>query len=217
MRIVIEGGDACGKHTQAELLRDRLAAELKLPRYDTPVGAVILKLLKGGLRLVDTANSSSDYSALVLQCLMTIDRYGAVSELHPPGTIFVCDRWWQSGFVYGCSDGLDPWWLESIHTSLPEADLNILLDVPVTTAMARRPVPRDKYEASESKRIDVRNRYLSLWNSMNLSLWKSKQYKKAEAWQMIYGDDSVDSVHQQIWALVKGLVQVPSQVNPQGE
>ena len=201
MIIAIEGGDACGKYTQAELLKDRLLAEAKapvqflsFPRYDTPVGAVISKILKGGLRLVDTANRVSDFSeALVLQCLMTADKYDAVSGSGDLGAIFVCDRWWQSAFVYGASDGLDPGWLGSVHSRLPDAYLNILLDVPVDVAMARRPVPRDKYEASESKRIDVRNRYLDLW-----------KHRSSEFWPVIYGADSVASVHRQIWEAVMG-------------
>lgn len=213
--IVIEGGDACGKRTQTEALRQRLATLetrvppmlLSFPRYNTPLGEAIIRHLKGKIIVGDITGQVGDgveYLAvraredpLVFQCMMVADKYHAAAEAEAHlrrGGHVICDRWWQSAFVYGSSDGLDPVWLRDVHRLMPVADISILIDVPAHEASGRRPVARDRYEESMAKRADVRRLYLETWDAHR---------KDAQGeWDVVDGRGIVDEVHEQIWKLV---------------
>lgn len=220
--IVIEGGDACGKRTQTEALRQRLATLemrvppmlLSFPRYNTPLGEAIIRHLKSVTALVEVDRSVSvtweegganvkaqitraPEDALVFQCMMVADKYHAAAEAEAHlrrGGHVVCDRWWPSAYVYGSSDGLDPVWLRDVHKLMPVADISILIDVPAAEASSRRPVARDRYEESAAKRADVRRLYLEMWADRKL-------HAEGE-WEVADGRGSVEQVHEEIWKLV---------------
>lgn len=207
---VFEGGDACGKNTQATALHWRLndarvsarpAVFFSFPRYDTPVGKAILRHLKGDTELcVNVDGTAAGFMTapedkLVFQCMMAADKYHAAAEIADylsHGTDVICDRWWQSALVYGKSDGLDDKWLVDLHRFLPAADVVFLIDVPAHVAAARRPVARDRYEESMAKREEVRRLYLETWQTRQLSGW----------WSVIDGTPSVDVVSKEVWSLV---------------
>lgn len=208
--IVIEGGDACGKRTQSEFLRQRLSDLIEpsippllmsFPRYNTHLGQAIVRHLKGKTMLSeDHVRAPED--ALIFQCMMVADRCHATAEISAhlrKGGHVVCDRWWQSAYVYGRSDGLDPVWLEEVHALLPLADLNILIDVPADTAAARRPVARDRYEESMKRREEVRQIYLNTWTS--------HRTKNPEAWKIVNGSKRTEEVHETVWGLVARFVE----------
>lgn len=214
--IVIEGGDACGKRTQTEALRQRLATLetprvppmlLSFPRYNTLLGEAIIRHLKGHTMVGDITGKLGDgveyittrahEDALVFQCMMVADKYHAAAEAEAHlrrGGHVVCDRWWPSAYVYGSSDGLDPVWLRDVHRLMPVADISILIDVPAAEASSRRPVARDRYEESAAKRADVRRLYLEMWADRKLH---------AEGdWEVADGRGTVEQVHEEIWKLV---------------
>jgi dTMP kinase len=207
--IVIEGGDACGKHTQSESLRQRLAdliapsvppMLLSFPRYNTPVGQAIVRHLKGKTMLAEDHQRAPE-DALVFQCMMVADKYHAAFEVEEhlkKGGHVVCDRWWQSAYIYGGSDGLDSRWLSEVHRLMPEADLNLLLDVPADEASSRRPVFRDRYEESMTKRKEIRKLYSAMWEAQMASSFK---------WVVIDGTNTVEVVHESIWRRVGRLVE----------
>lgn len=182
MLIAIEGADAVGKNEQSRRLTDALSAtkqscRIAFPRYDTTVGAAILRHLKEETRLVDnihayddreehTALSSDD--PLMFQCMMLADKVHAAAGIRSmlAGGHVILDRWWQSAYVYGSCDGLDEKWLLQTHEFLPQADLNILLTLPVEESQNRRPGLRDRYEKDVPKQMKIREKYIELWQQM---------------------------------------------------
>lgn len=145
--VVFEGGEACGKSTQARLLADDLDALLTHEPGGTDLGARIRALV-----LDDDLPIDPRAEAL----LMTADRAHHVTTVIQPtlatGRHVVCDRFSGSTLAYqGHGRGLDVSWLESLcdwsaHGLQP--DLVVLLDVPPSVARARRTGADDRVEAA---------------------------------------------------------------------
>ena len=157
--VVFEGLDQSGKQTQAEKLRDRLAAAgravrlLSFPSYDTPLGAEIGQLLHGG----------REYGADTAQLLYIANRFEwkPVIEMElARGTILLCDRYLASSVAYGEAQGLDAAWLTEIQRYLPQPDLTVLLDIVPDVSAARKATNRDKYERDLALLARVRESYL---------------------------------------------------------
>jgi dTMP kinase len=143
--IAFEGLDQSGKQTQAESLRDTLAARgsecrlLSFPDYQTPVGAEIFRALHG----------ERDYPPDVMQLLYITNRYekrDAVRRWIADGALVLCDRYLASSVAYGEAQGLDPEWLSEVQKHLPAPSLTILLDIAPATAVARKASGRDRFE-----------------------------------------------------------------------
>jgi len=202
MLVVIEGCDAAGKAVQSRILSNDLSTvHISFPRYSGPVGDAIGKHLRGELEVVDRINGGkkSEYDALYLQALLSLDRYieaADIKRILGDCKHIVCDRYWQSSFCYGAADGLDEKMLMDAHKSLPQADINILLDVSVAEAKRRRPKARDRYEENAEKMEIVRANYLRLWATM-------KNFEPRNEWHIINGEDTVTSVHKLILDIVE--------------
>lgn len=182
MLIAIEGTDASGKNTQTQLLAARLremgreVVTYAFPRYDTPVGKTIKRILTGEIA-VAYAGQPGDRpesqvirlpvdEAHVLQALMTADKADATPEIAThinEGTVVICDRWISSAICYGTADGLDAEWLHRINFPLPDAALSIFIDVSPEEALRRRPEARDRYERDREKQKRVHEEYVRLW------------------------------------------------------
>lgn len=157
--IAFEGLDQSGKQTQAEALRDHLAAQgrpcrlLSFPDYDTPVGREIWLALHG----------DRDYAADVMQLLYVTNRYekrAAIEGWLADGVVVVCDRYLASSVAYGEAHGLDPSWLSDVQRYLPASALTILLDIEPSTAVQRKAAGRDRYERDLGLLTRVRASYL---------------------------------------------------------
>lgn len=202
MFVVIEGPDAAGKKTQTEMLASKLREShrtllFSFPRYETPVGKLILASLK------DPAPRTLE-SDMVFQALMQVDKADASAEIKDAlahGDSVICDRWWQSGVAYGASDGLPPLWLCRLGAVLPEPHLNILIDVNPETAIIRRPEVRDRYEADREKQKRVRIEYRLLWDPMAAI---------DDKWAVINGEKSIGEVHDAIMSTMKERKPNPS-------
>jgi dTMP kinase len=164
--------DASGKNTQTRLLAERLIkAELKVhcysfPRYETPLGQVILRHLKSEVSMTDKGGSTVHEDALVFQCMMTADKYAVadvISAAQNRDEIVIADRWTQSAICYGSSDGLPTEWLTRVQAWLPKPDLNILLDLPFEKSWQRRPERRDRYEKNADKLQEIQSLYRNMW------------------------------------------------------
>jgi dTMP kinase len=158
--IAFEGLDQSGKQTQAELLRDRLAAAgrtcelLSFPDYGTAIGEELHQALHG----------ARDYTPDVMQLLYVANRYekkGRIDCWLAEGRVVLCDRYVASSIAYGEAQGLDRAWLGDIQRFLPGADLTILLDIEPSTALARKADGRDRYERDMDLLGRVRASYLS--------------------------------------------------------
>jgi dTMP kinase len=143
--IAFEGLDQSGKQTQAEALRDHLAAAgrrcelLSFPDYDTPVGREIFHALHG----------EREYAADVMQLLYITNRYekrARIANWIEAGAVILCDRYLASSIAYGEAQGLDPAWLAEVQRLLPQPALTIVLDIAPETAVERKAAGRDRYE-----------------------------------------------------------------------
>ncbi len=206
MFIVIDGVDGSGKATQSRILADRLRAQLhSFPRYDTPVGRVILQHLKGVVFLAGHTQSPhlpcrAPEDALALQALMLADKCLAAKAINNDlarGYPVVCDRWIPSSLCYGAADGLDPALLRDMHTVLPKADLNIFIDVSVEETLRRRPEVRDRYERDREKQAAVRAQYEALWATGGAA------YVKVEGEGTEEGMGPIETVAVRIWKVVQ--------------
>jgi dTMP kinase len=159
--VAFEGLDQSGKQTQAELLRDRLAAAgrrvrlLAFPDRATPIGQEIERALRG----------ARDYTADVMQLLYVANRYEWKPEIERErrdGTILICDRYLASSVAYGDAQGLDPAWLLEIQRHLPQPDITFLLDIAPEVSARRKTADRDKYERDLALLGRVRDSYLRL-------------------------------------------------------
>ncbi|MDR1989714.1 MAG: dTMP kinase [Acidobacteriaceae bacterium] len=159
--IAFEGLDQSGKQTQAELLREALAADgrevrfLSFPEYDTAIGQEIRKGLDG----------ARDYAADTMQLLYIANRYERKSDILAwldAGLVIVCDRYLASSVAYGEAFGLDARWLLETQRFLPKPTLTILLDIAPETAVGRKSTDRDRYERDLALQHRVRDSYTRL-------------------------------------------------------
>lgn len=145
--IVFEGGDACGKSTQAARLAAALGATLTRQPGGTAIGATIRGVL------LDPANTHLDDRAEAL--LYAADKAQHVHEVVEPalaaGRDVVCDRYVASSVVYqGAGRGLDQAHLAGLlswATRGLEPDLVLLLEVSDDIRHARLGDRRDRLEA----------------------------------------------------------------------
>ena len=186
--IVFEGLDQSGKQTQAELLRDRIAARegrcelLSFPDYQTPIGAEIACGLHG----------EREYGPDVMQLLYVANRYEKKPQIESwlrAGVSLVSDRYVASSIAYGEAHGLDPDWLSEIQRFLPPADLTIFLDIAPGTAVERKASNRDRYE-----------RDLALLSRVRESYHRQSQ---APSWMRIDGARSRDAVAADVLSVVE--------------
>jgi dTMP kinase len=156
--IAFEGLDQSGKQTQAESLRDYLAAQgrqcqlLSFPDYSTPIGTELSRALHG----------EREYAADVMQLLYIANRYEmkpSIEQWLDAGVVLVCDRYTASSIAYGEAQGLDPVWLADVQRFLPPPALTILLDIAPETAAQRKASGRDKYERNLALLCAVRESY----------------------------------------------------------
>lgn len=136
--IVLEGGEASGKSTQAALLAGHMGAVLTREPGGTAVGEALRRLL------LDPSLPAPVARAETLMLLAA--RAQHVAEVIEPalarGADVVCDRYSGSTLAYqGYGRGLDLAELEELDNwanGRRAPDLVVLLDVPVGIARARR-------------------------------------------------------------------------------
>lgn len=192
--IAFEGLDQSGKQTQAEALRDRLAAAgrecqlLSFPDYSTAIGAEIHRALHG----------ERDYTAEVMQLLYVANRY----ELKPridcwlaEGRVILCDRYVASSIAYGEAQGLDRAWLADVQRFLPRADLTILLDIDPDVAAGRKAAGRDRYERD----LDLLRRVRESYRAQAVD----------DRWALVPGDRPRPEVSADVAALVASRLALP--------
>lgn len=190
--IVLEGGDGCGKSTQAGRLVARLrelGREVVATREPgaTEPGAAIRSLVLGG----------GDLDARTEALLIAADRAEHVSRVIRPalerGAVVVSDRYVPSSLAYqGVGRGLGVEAvarLSSWATDGLEPDLVIVFDVDPAEAAGRRAGPQDRMEREpDSFRALVLQAYRDL----------AAQF----GWTVLDGSAPVDAVAEQVWAAV---------------
>ena len=191
--IVLEGGEGCGKSTQAALLAARLGAELTREPGGTPIGEQIRAIL------LDRSLGHLDARAELL--LMGAARAQHVAERIRPtleaGRDVVCDRFSGSTLAYqgfgrglalgvveaACAlaaDGLDP-------------DLTVLLEVPAPLAASRRCGSPDRIEAEDDA-----------FHARVSAGFARLAARDTEHWAVLDGTGTREEVHARVVAAVAG-------------
>jgi dTMP kinase len=165
MIIVIEGMDGSGKNTVAEAVSEQLGiTTTSFPQRTTETGRQIHYMLQNGIK-----------DPIVFQALQTVNRLEKYQSLQIASRSLkyhlILVRYWQSAWVYGQIDGLDPEWIYRTNAILPKGDLNILLDIDPEEAIRRR-IKRG--EASEhyerqNRDLQVSDTYRALWAPKNVA------------------------------------------------
>ncbi|MFO7774104.1 MAG: dTMP kinase [Dehalococcoidia bacterium] len=152
--ITFEGGEGCGKTTQARLLSQKLEQQdipvvLTHEPGGTDLGNEIRKLLK--------KKRGSPVSPQAELFLFAASRVQLVSELIRPafeqGKVVICDRFTYSTVVYqGYGRGLDFTTVEIVNnmaTQNLKPDLIILLDISPEQGLTRKRSLRDRFELED--------------------------------------------------------------------
>ena len=194
--IVLEGGDGCGKSTQAQLLVSRLGdlgREVVATREPgaTEAGAAIRSLVLGGGDLDPRAEA----------LLIAADRAEHAAEVIRPalrrGAVVVSDRYIPSSLAYqGVARGLgveeiarlSEWATEGL-----QPDLVVVFDVPPGDAERRRAAPQDRMEREPPEfRARVNQAYRDLADRFG--------------WVLVDGTAPIEKVATQVWALVLPVI-----------
>lgn len=215
MFIALEGIDACGKSTQAELLSKKLDAKtFKFPDKNTPMGSLIYSHLRGEWRADSDSTLDSAFgghepeyvNAMVFQALQLSNRMEHASSIEcwvRQGKNVVCDRHWASGTVYGHADGIATHYLIGIHETLARPELNVLVDIPLFVSKERRPDRRDRYEEKDCFLERVINNYRDFWAEMQIAYGHPH-------WVVVDGTKPVEAVHEDIMSAVAHLAELAS-------
>jgi len=209
--ISFEGGEGCGKSTQAK----RLAAKLERHGYHvvrtyepggTPLGEELRRCLK---RTRDGGITAEAELLLFAAARSQLTRTLILPALEQ-GSIVICDRYSDSSVAYqGCGRGLPMTsvaTLNEIATNGLRPDLTVLLDMDPAIALLRKRHNRDRFEhESAAFHERVRSAYLEL--------------AKADPvrWLVIDASGSPSVTSQRIWSRVSTLLDDnPSLKHPAG-
>jgi dTMP kinase len=197
--VVLEGGDASGKSTQARLIADRLrsAGREVVESFEpgaTEAGAAIRALLLEGDGPVDPTAEA---------LLLAADRAQEVADVIRPalarGADVVSDRFVPSSLAYqGVGRGLGVERIEKLNrwaTGGLEPDLVVVLDVDDAVAASRRAGPGDRLErAGDEFHAAVRDAYRGL--------------SADRGWVVLDGDADVDTVAERVWGAVRDRLDI---------
>ena len=202
MFIVFEGGEGCGKSTQARALHRRLSKD--------GFGAIMTRE-PGGTRLGERVRhhlkrtNETRISPLAELFLIATARAQLVSEIIRPelekGKTVICDRFTPSTLAYqGYGRGLDIDAVRDVNdiaTDGMSPDLIVLLDMPVEVGLGRKKSKeRDRFESeSLAFHTRVRRGYLDLANA------------DPERWLVVDGRLPRKAIEGNIWERVSVLLQ----------
>lgn len=202
--IVVEGLDASGKATQAELLANRFKStdhnvkKVEFPAYKTEFGQLVRNYLDGKL------GEKEELPPEIRSLLYSLDRYQFKHEFADflaNGGVLVSDRFSQSNYAFQSataenSESMTEW-MKAVDSRLPQPDEIIFLDVPpeVTAGMMaeRR---KDIHESDIEYQKKVYERYLEL--------------AEQGGWTVIDCVDEgelrpIEAIHEDIWSKVSEL------------
>ncbi|MCX6004399.1 MAG: dTMP kinase [Chloroflexi bacterium] len=199
--ITFEGGEGCGKSTQAKILYQKIQ-QIEIPCVltqepgGTPLGNEVRNLLKTKRPVNITPKTEL---LLFAACRVQI-----VTEVIQPsldtGKTVICDRFSDSTIVYqGFGRGLDLKLIEKINdiaTQGLKPDLTILLDLRPQISLQRKSNRmNDRFDTEDiSFHQKVREGYLELAR------------KEPIRWLIVDGKQPVDTISQIIWQKANELL-----------
>jgi dTMP kinase len=199
--ITFEGGEGCGKSTQARLLYRKLqqhniASLLTKEPGGTPLGNKIRSVLK-----VKRDFTISPLSELFLfaACRSQLT-HDLIAPALNSGQVVVCDRFFDSTVVYqGLARGLDLSLIDSINAAATgglKPDVTILLDVlPEQGLQRKRKIHQDRFDSEEiSFHRRIREGYLTL------------AAKEPDRWLVLQASLPAGKLSQLTWEHIRPLI-----------
>lgn len=213
--IVIEGPDASGKETQAEMLVDTLREQgydvyaQEFPAYDeTEAGEKLRSYLQ--------SEEANELTTEALAQLYIQDRKEKKDDLESAlaeGHIVVADRYAQSNYAYQTAHHTpeERWqfidWMKQQERELPDPDVVLYMDTPVKQCkelMNLQGRDRDRNEADEGYLRKVKAAYREIADQEQ---WiRIEPMKRGWSWHTIKGTDQIQSpeqIHKQIMDTVE--------------
>lgn len=193
--IVFEGGEACGKSTQARRLAERLGAVFTFEPGATELGRLMREIVLDP----DSHHLDARTEALLIAADKAQHVQAVVEPALASGRDVVCDRYVDSALAYqGHGRGLDLARLEQVldfATGGLRPDLVLLLEVPDEVAEERLGRQRDRLE-SESAAFHRRVR----------EGFRTLAGADPTRWAVVDGEGSIDEVSARIdWILHERL------------
>jgi dTMP kinase len=196
--IAFEGGEACGKSTQAALLADALGAVLTREPGGTAIGARLRELV------LDPATEGMTPRAEAL--VMAADRAQHVAEVVEPalsaGRHVVTDRFAGSSIAYqGHGRGLPVEEVRGISlwaTGGVWPDLVVLLDVPAEVADRRLGAARDRMESEPSA-----------FHAAVMEGFRAQAAAEPERWAVVDGTGTIEAVAAAVRRITTERLQLP--------
>lgn len=202
--IIFEGTDGCGKTTQTELLRHRIAEHTgapclmeREPDSRNIVGAVIRSALYGGVKIAPTS----------MAYLHVADRLEHIEFMLPlleSGNHIVCDRYYLSNMAYNSGEVLSVEDIYELNRPCVERlapDAIVYLDVPTEVTRARREAERaseEIYDADDEQRR-IRARFATALEHVARMEGEAKIIRVNAA-------RPLEEVADEIWARVRELL-----------
>lgn len=166
--IALEGIDGAGTttHTRllAEYMRDRGVEVVETAEpADNKVGGLIREVLSGKVR------ARKDTLALLFAADRIEHFNGVIEPALARGAWVVSDRYLMSSLAYQ-SIHCDFDWVREINSRVPDADLTILLDLPVDVALERLVSREGEREIFEKKELleKIRAMYIEIAKKNNI-------------------------------------------------
>lgn len=193
--IVFEGGEGCGKSTQAALLAERRGALVTRQPGGTALGAKLRELLlssgaAGGLAPIDDRAEA---------LMMAADRAQHVAEVIEPalltGRDVICDRFIGSSIAYqGYGRGLDVDIVRAVSGWAAGGlwpDAVVLLVVPEEVSRGRIGGARDRIEAAGQE-----------FHQRVADGFMEQAGDEPDTWVVVDGVGTIDEVHERVVAAV---------------
>ena len=189
--VVFEGGDACGKSTQAARLAARRDAVLTREPGGTPLGERVRELF------LDPASGPVEprTEALLVAAARAQHVAAVIAPALETGRDVVCDRFTGSSLAYqGFGRGLEVDALRGLSRFAAgglEPDVYVLLEVPAALARQRLGADRDRMEAAGD---DFHERVRAGYSAL----------ARSDGWVVVDGSGSIDEVERAVWEAVSG-------------
>ena len=199
--IVLEGADGAGTTTQADLIRDSLAAagldsRVTAQPSNGPIGILLRSVLRGRT----TRDDGRRIGGRAIAALFAADRSEHIESLIEPllseGVHVICDRYYHSSFAYqGLEVGLD--YVAAVNAPMKTPDLIMFVDVDVDVALQRRDSRALEQELYEVEAVQSRLRE---------AYHTGFRLRDFERTVLIDGNGTVDEVHAVIMEQVYDLL-----------
>ena len=200
--ITFEGGEGCGKSTHIERLATRLRQDgCQVLVAREPGGTDIGEQIRHILQYSKASAAMTPETELLLFCA---SRAQLVREIvHPAldeGRVVICDRFFDSTTVYqGVGRKLDPEAVAAINSfaigaRLPDLTLVIDLDPRLGLERARG---RELFDRMENQSLEFYDRVRQGYRDL--------ARREPQRVKIVDGSQSLETVGQQIWTLVKSV------------